>query len=668
MLIQKSGYIKANGAAGYARYIATREGVELRVTSKGPPTPKQKQLMEQLLRDFPDSTDLFEYEDYLASPSAASASAFVSMALDTNVQNITDRTGYMSYISLRPGAELRGRHGLFGREDAVDLKAVEQELQQHNGNVWTLIYSLRREDAARLGYDNSESWRGLLLSKQAELSKAIGISAENLKWYAAFHDAGYHPHVHVMVWSTDPKEGFLQKSGLDSMRSALTNAIYQDELLSLYQKKDQSYKMLVAQARRSVAQMAQQISACVCDNPVIAEKLIALSKELNQAGGKKQYGYLPQPLKEMVDAIVDEMGQLPAVTECYELWNALRDRLSGYYTKCPRPHLLLSQQKEFRAIKNAVIREAVQLQTPVRTFEDEDMIDLGDESSAESTNVESADEAFIQDTHTILKPSRSRPAHILSYRAAKQVLSKRYPSDDELKLAFDSLEYLHKLGHPFAAHLLGKCYRDGIGTPVDTALAFKWFRAAAEEENQYAQYALGKMLLQSGNEKDGAQWLRRSAAQGNPYAQYQMGKLCLDRADTKRDTVEALRFFHDAAALGNSYAQYALGKLYLRGQDVPQDKEAAQQWFQLSAAQGNSYAQFFLDRMDSAQDPAVFFAVTRLLRQLTRTFQDKSVPVSPTPILRIDSKRRRMLMEKRLALGHNANDHEDQITNQQTMQ
>ena len=105
-----------------------------------------------------------------------------------------------------------GEHGLFGAEDAVDLEKTLGELKAHEGNVWTIIYSLRREDAARLGYDNAASWRALLRSKQAGFAEAMQIPPSQLRWYAAFHDEGDHPHIHMMLWSDDPKCGFCAKT------------------------------------------------------------------------------------------------------------------------------------------------------------------------------------------------------------------------------------------------------------------------------------------------------------------------------------------------------------------------------------------------------------------------------------------------------------------------
>ena len=276
--------------------------------------------------------------------------------LDENADSI-----YMRYIATRPRAEKHGEHGLFGAEDAVDLEKATQELQTHEGNVWTIIYSLRREDAARLGYDNAASWRALLRSKQADFAEAMQIPPSQLRWYAAFHDEGDHQHIHMMLWSDDPKYGFLRKDKLLHLQSVLTNMIYADELKEVYVQKDIAYKDVTEAARAAMRRIIDQLESVENPPESIQKKLLELALELRTVSGKKQYGYLKKPLKDKVDSIVDELEKLPEVAAYYAVWNGLRDTLEGYYKSKPRQHNPLSQQKEFRAIKNAIIQEAERL-------------------------------------------------------------------------------------------------------------------------------------------------------------------------------------------------------------------------------------------------------------------------------------------------------------------
>ena len=276
--------------------------------------------------------------------------------LDENADSI-----YMRYIATRPRAEKHGEHGLFGSEDAVDLEKATQELQTHEGNVWTIIYSLRREDAARLGYDNAASWRALLRSKQADFAEAMQIPPSQLRWYAAFHDEGEHPHIHMMLWSDDPKYGFLRKDKLLHLQSILTNMIYADELKEVYTKKDIAYKDVTEAARETMRRIVGKLESVENPPESIQQKLLELALELRIVSGKKKYGYLKKPLKDKVDSIVDELEKLPRVAAYYAVWNDLRDTLEIYYKSKPRQHNPLSQQKEFRAIKNAIIQEAERL-------------------------------------------------------------------------------------------------------------------------------------------------------------------------------------------------------------------------------------------------------------------------------------------------------------------
>ena len=304
-LIQKAGFLNPNRAGRYMNYIATHDGVEL---------------------------------------------------LDENADSI-----YMRYIATRPRAEKHGEHGLFGAEDAVDLEKTLGELKAHEGNVWTIIYSLRREDAARLGYDNAASWRALLRAKQADFAEAMQIPPLQLRWYAAFHDEGDHPHIHMMLWSDDPKYGFLRKDKLLHLQSILTNMIYADELKAVYVQKDIAYKDVTGAARETMRRIVDRLESVENPPESIQQKLLELALELRTVSGKKQYGYLKKSLKDKVDEIVDGLEKLPEVAEYYAVWNDLRDTLEGYYKAKPRQHNPLSQQKEFRAIKNAIIQEAERL-------------------------------------------------------------------------------------------------------------------------------------------------------------------------------------------------------------------------------------------------------------------------------------------------------------------
>ena len=287
---------------------------------------------------------------------------------ERNMDETQGREQYLKYMATRPRVERHGEHGLFSSAPSVSLDAALHELEEYDGNVYTFIYSLRREDAERLGYDHAEAWRTLICGKQVELATAMNIPPDKLRWYGAFHDEGHHPHIHMMVWSDDPKQGYLTKGGIEKMRSELTTTIFQDELLNLYQEKDMSYKEVAQAARNAMRELVSEMKESICDAPEIEQQLVMLSESLASAKGKKQYQYLKKDVKQQVDAIVDALSELPQVAECYEAWNRCKDALDNYYHDRERERKPLSQQPEFRAIKNMVIREADDVRRNVFTL------------------------------------------------------------------------------------------------------------------------------------------------------------------------------------------------------------------------------------------------------------------------------------------------------------
>lgn len=639
-LILKSPYIKCDGsgkASGYLQYIATRENVQ-RAPDGRPATQNQERLIEKLVRDFPDSKDLFEYEDYEAARTRAAASAFITAALELNWDAAARSDVYMSYIATRPGAQRLGEHGLFGDGDAVDLAKTMSALEGYTGNVWTHIISLRREDATRLGYDSAGVWRNLLKAHRNEIASAMRIPPENFRWYAAFHDEGGHPHVHMMAWSTDPAQGYLTRDGIRHIRSKLTNDIFHQEMLHLYEQKSVSRDELVRQARQAMLELTREMTRGLCDHPEAEELLLELARRLETVKGKKQYGYLPKPLKALADEIVDQMQRLPTVAKCYDKWLELQGQVQGYYTGEAVHRLPLSKQKEFRAIQNAVIQEAERIRLGGISFEDESMERL-------------------DEPETIYRTAEL-------YRRMRNTIHEESLSMDERDYAVEQMRQLAEQGYPYAQHQMGKLYRDGMVVISDAVQAKEWFLKAAAQEVAVSQYALGKLFLSDDAEvralAEGMHWLEAAVRNGSHYAAYRLGKEYLRGEVVRKDMPKALEYLNRSAEAGNQFAQYTLGKLYLMGREVPQDKELAEHWLTLSADQGNEYAKFFLDRMDQFREPSAMLGITRLLHHMAGIFRDRSLPKSAPAGGQIDRKLRRKLKEKKIAQGHKRDDHEEQ--------
>ena len=636
-LIVKSPYIKGGGAGGYLKYIGTREQVEILPDGR-PPTRKQEQLISKLTKDFSGLKELSEYADYTERPTKANASALITMALEEHWEDVRASDGYARYIATRPRAERLGSHGLFGNEDAVDLDAAMAEVAAYQGNIWTHIISLKREDASRLGYDNARAWCTLLRANRYEIAAAMNIPPNHFRWYAAFHDEGEHPHVHMMAWSTQPGEAYLTKEGIRRVKSTLTNQIFRQEMLHTYEQKSQSRDELVWEARRAIRRMTQEMVQSICSVPEIEQKMEQLAGQLETVKGKKSYGYLPKLVKKTVDEVVDGLEELPVVQQCYEQWLVLQNQVDSYYHDSPRVRKKLSQEKEFRQIKNAVIQEAERLRLGEPTFEDGELSERDEE-------VDEREISFAcEELRWLLLDGR------LPLEARDQ--------------AAERLERLAEQGDAHAQFVMGQLYRDGPLLIPDSQKAKRWFTLAAEHGMSKAQYALGKLLLSADPEvrdpDEGLRWLRRAAQRGNTYAAYWLGKEYLTGEHVPKSTDKSVGCFRSSAEQGNPFAQYMLGKLYLEGKAVSRDQEQSAQWFRRSAAQGNRYAHFFLDRQSDRRPPGVMLSVTRLLHHLGRIFRENAPPATGPGIIQIDRKRLQQLREKRIALGHKPDDHPEQ--------
>lgn len=638
-LILKSPYLKCDGnhsVSGYLRYIGTRERVEI-LPDDRPPTRKQEQLVRKLVKDFPSSKKLGEYSDYETKPTKANASAFITRALEENWPQVQQSDGYMKYIATRPRAERLGDHGLFGDEDGVDLEKAMRELDYYTGNVWTHIISLKREDAARLGYDSANAWRNLLRANRNDIAAAMNIPQNHFRWYAAYHNEGDHPHVHMMAWSTVPEEAYLTKEGIRQIKSRLMNQIFKQEMLHTYEQKSQSRDELVRETRRAIRRLTREMAQSICSAPEIGQKMEHLATQLETVKGKRSYGYLPKPVKKTVDEVVDKLEELPVVRECYDQWCVLQSEVDSYYHDKPREKKKLSQEKEFRQIKNAVIQEAERIRLGEITFED---ADLSDHDEPEQVRGESYD----------------------CWELRQIIRDDSLPLEDRDGAA-EELERLAERGDAHAQYLMGQLYQGGPLLIPNSQKAKHWLTQAAKQGLPEAQYALGRLFLSDDMEvrdpDEGIRWLKQAAQSGNHYAAYRLGKEYLTGEVVTKDIVKAVEWFSQSAEADDQYAQYMLGKLYLTGQGVTHDQTQAMVWFSRSAAQGNQYAQFFLERQNDLRPPSVMLAATRLLYHMSRIFENHALPHSSAG-LHVDRKLRRKIQEKKIAMGHKPDDHEEE--------
>ncbi len=518
-------------------------------------------------------------------------------------------------------------------EDTVNLNAAMKELNEYPGNIWTHIISLKREDAERLGYDHAPQWRNLLRAHRNEIAEAMHIPPGDFRWYAAFHDEGDHPHIHMMAWSAKPGQAYLSKDGIKEIKSVLTNDIFKQEMLHTYDQKSDSRDELVRTARAQMKTLVREMQQGIADHPKVESLMMTLTSQLNTVKGKKKYGYLPKDVKATVDEIVNQMEQFSVVNGCYQTWWELQCQIEDFYSEKNRKRPPLSEQKEFRSIKNAVIQEAEHLRLGRVTFEDD---------GAEQSNTDFSS---------------------LPWDCWEQWI---VTQDDTAPLAERDKAAVHLLekaegGNLYAQYLVGKLYQDGPVLIPDNIEALYWFEQAARQGYAAASYEMGKVLLSDDPEVSdptlGLQWLEYAARIGSDCAAYRLGKEYLRGEIVERDTGKAMEYFTQSAEAGNQYAQYALGKLYLE----KHDQEQAHYWFTQSAAQGNNYAQFFLDRWDTLKPPSVMLSVSRLLHHMGRVFQEHTPASSVPGGIQVDRKLMARIREKKIAMGHKPDDHEEPI-------
>ncbi len=666
----KSGTNFSAHLENYVGYIATRKGVEKVSGSQAskPATPKQVAMVKQLVREFPLSKGLFEYEDYLVAPTRGNASEFISRAIEDNLNQVAKKENYLQYIAQRPHAERLGSHGLFtGEDDELVLSRIASEVASHPGTVWLPILSLRREDAQRLGYDNAKRWRELLSASAPKLAEAMKIPLSQFRWYAAFHNEGHHPHVHMVVYSADGKSGFLSKDGIARFKSKLVGEIFQQDLTEIYQRQTMRRDELTAQSRERMESLLQEMKSGSMENQRMGQLMVSLAKQLQTVGGRKQYGYLKAPLKALVDEIVDELAGDPRIAEAYGLWYEQREEVLRSYKDDLPDRLPLSQQKELRQIKNMVIQEAVKLngpQPPEPAQEPdpaEELTALPEAPAPEPTPTEDEEplpnadwtEEYKQ-ARTLLYGSEDIPP---DFAAAYELFCQEAQRGNALAMCDLGRMWVDGLGRDadpeegqrwyakalsafleleeweadrYTEYRIGKLYARGLGTEQDHATAAQWFTKAAEQGHKYAQYSLaGLYLWGEGLAKDVAQahqLYTASASQGFPYAAFELGKLYRDGSGCDQSDEEAQRWFQIAYGGFKSLEkqshddqlQYRLGWMCLHGVGTERDEQTAREWFERSAKLGNPHAQYQLAKLILADGSSTAEQIRTAVEWLTK--------------------------------------------------
>lgn len=606
-LITKFKYLPPtkSGRGGYARYIATREGVDKIDESKrfAPATKKQKQLIQNILRDFPDAKEMLEYEDYQKNGTIGNASEFIDRALEDNASEALDREGYARYIATRPRAERYGSHGLFSDDNVeIQLAKVSEEINVHEGNIWTVILSLRREDAARLGYESGERWRDLLRSQTMTISEHFKIPMEHLRWYAAYHNESHHPHVHLIVYSSDPSEGYLTKQGVAHIRSSVAGEIFAQDLQSAYEKQTVYRNKLRGGSRELVSDIIARIHTGGYDNPEMEQLLAEIADRLHHTSGKLVYGYLPKGTKDLIDKAVDLLAADKRIAELYKLWYEQKEEILRTYNKKLPRRLPLSRNPEFKSIRNAVVQEALHLTADRQLSKDDEP-----ETEISGNGVESAAEPDLPDEAAELpgdlpdaepvQPdnSDSRKWWSKEYKQARRALYGTKEKPPDLERAYILMLREAETGNGFAMHDMGKILLQGMGRDKDEGAAQEWFQKAyaafqtaeqTADKKDYLQYRIGKLFsFGYGVEQDyalAAEWYSKALAERNPFAAYSLGGLYKRGQGVEQDDARAFDLFCLAAEherKPNAYAMYELGRMYKQGLGTEPDKGLSEKWY-----------------------------------------------------------------------------------------
>ena len=575
-----------------------------------PPTEKQKKLMDKILHDFSDSKDMLEYEDYLKEPTLGNASEFISRVLEDNAHKAAGVKTYADYIATRPRAERFGSHGLFTDDGVrVKLEDVSKELNEYDGNVWTVIISLRREDADRLGFNSGERWRDMLRTQTEAIAKNFKIPVEDLKWHAAFHNESHHPHVHLMVYSSEQAKPYLTQRGIMNLRSAFAKDIFADDLLSVYEKQTEQRNALRSKSRDVIGEIVSQINSGAYDNPVLENKLLDLADRLSKTSGKKQYGYLKADVKAVVNGIVSELASDERIAALYDLWYAQREGVIRTYTENLPERIPLVDNPEFKSIKNAVIQEALNISADRLGIEEPD-----DRSETETEVPEPEADEVEKQEYTPVPKSVQRSRMWQLYRKAKKLLDRENDAYDP-NTAVNLLIEAAGLGCGVAKYRLGKMFLRGEDVPKSVEYALRCLEESVSEGNQYAEYLLGKTLLcgedVEQNLRRAEDLLRRSSNQGNRYASYTLGKTLLDGELLLQDIPEANRLLTVSADKEFAAAQYLMGKLLYRGEVIQQDIAHAIDYLERAAGQKNPYAAYLAGkiRLTEAEVKDVFRAI-----------------------------------------------------------
>ncbi len=698
-IIVASRFLKpaSKGTRGnLVKYIATRETVEKYSPKKKdvPVTENQQQLIFELLKINSDGKKLPEYSDYLKSPSKENASELLSELLEQSADMIADKEIMVKYVAERPGVEKLGKHGLFSdSDDEIVLAQAQKNIAEHQGNVWSHVISLTREDAERLGYVTPEMWRNLIMRHTDDIAKAQNIRLENLRWYAAFHNTAHHPHIHLLVYSTDIKEGFLTENGIEQIKSAFANDIFHNELYQVYKKQTDVRDKLRSEAESVMKNLLSELQNNNQFDPQFEQLILKLQSQLRNSKGKKVYGYLQPNVKKTIDQIVTQLAENPVLKKMYEEWCALEQQKYETYTSAVQKFPPLEENKVFKPIKNAVINAVLEMDFSAEMFAEYGEDVIGETESDDDLYIKWTAEYKSACTELYKNHNTSKALELFQIEAEKgnilalHDLGKMYRNGllgNENILKAD--EYFQKALHGFIAleptakrlrdyvqYRIGKMYALGYGTEQDYSKAFEWFEKSAATGNKFAQYSLGSLYYYGNgmaqNYEKAFEYYKLSADQDNAYACYEAAKIFRDGIGVEKNSEQAENYFKSAyngfSKIANDNPDdqilYRLGMMTFSGTGCDADRELGIEYIKQSAELGNEYAQAFLDNSNRYAQTATQNAVLSMLFSLGRLISDDYSRSLHGQKLRTEHKLKAAIRRKKQALGMKENPLENPV-------
>ena len=633
----KSGSGKRKQLYHYVKYIATREGsVPIpNANETAPATKSQQELISSLLHDFHDSKELFEYEDYQKNPTIKNGSALISVILDRNMDRLTSRENYVGYLANRPGTVKFGSHGLFSQSDEpINLEKVAKDIANHGGNVWTHVVSLRRDNAQAMGYDNLKAWRELVKRQISNIAKNQKIDMANLKWYAAFHDKKTNPHVHIIVYSTNEREGFLTNHGIEKIRSGFANDIYADELHNLYAQQTDLRNLMKKESEQLMQKLADNISQNDVDNAELIDLVAKLHEQLNSSKGKKVYGYLKADVKKTVDEIFIRLSENESIQKMYSLWCEMEQQKHDVYSSAKLQFPKLADNKEFKSVKNMIIRTVLDMNSPVVDIEIEEP-ELTEKTDDDITDIppqiDEFDNAIYFDNDDMAANGFSCSSKISpkepddspkskyylkwsnAYKEACKLIYNKQSKLEDFQKAEQLLLNESGAGNVLAIHDLGKLYSTEKLGAKEEEKSSSFYKEALQgfmeiepdsdfmfpyepkfdgqimkpvNMRSYVWYRIGKMHCYGlGTEQDYAQsfeWFLKSAQEGNKFAQYSLANLYYYGNGVEKDLSQAFLWYRKSSEQGQPYAPYAVAQMYDKGEYVSQSEETAQRYYKVA--------------------------------------------------------------------------------------